>query len=80
MVMATKARVLGGDVVAHNAVAASVLGEMSVAEAAAVADRAAAGLPPDAGYATYAEFRERIRRQLAGTAGRARSVPANPAT
>jgi hypothetical protein len=74
MVMAATARVLGGDVVPHNELAAEVLGGITVEEAAALAHRAGTGLPQDAHFATYAEFRERIRRYLtapAPAAGRA---------
>jgi hypothetical protein len=74
MVMAATARVIGGDVVPHNDLAAEVLGGITVEEAAALAHRAGTGLPQDAHFPTYAEFRARIRRYLtapAPAAGRA---------
>jgi hypothetical protein len=79
MVMAAKARVLGGDVVPHNELAAAVLGGMSVVEAADIAQQAGTGLPPDAAYATYAEFRERIRRSVTAPAPAPPGVPASRA-
>jgi hypothetical protein len=72
--------VVGGDVVPHNELAAAVLGETTVADAAELAHRAGTGLPPDAGYPTYAEFRERIRRYVTAPAPASPRLPADRAT